>query len=120
MDEGVKRLIQRSVEASSADEAKQFASAAMDCAYAIKCSNGRVDVPDVFPESVEVPVVVNPEAEEPEVIGVLTLPREYAGFLAGSAADGNPLGLMCRVAKTKQGYDLLQMTFVGLPAEKKS
>ena len=120
MDEGVKRLVRRAVEATSAEEAKQFASAAMDCAYAIKQSNGRSDVPDIFPDSVEIPVVVNPDADEPDVIGVLTLPRSYGGYLAGGAAEGNPLGLRCMVSAGPQGYDLLQITFVGLPAQPKA
>lgn len=121
MDSGVQRLVQRAVEAQSAEEAKHFASAAMDCAYAIKCSNvrGAEQVSVEFPDSVEVPVVVNPDADEPEVIGVLTLPQSYVSFIAGSAAEGNPLGLMCRVASGSEGYNLLYITFVGLPAQPK-
>ncbi len=122
MDEGVKRLVRRAVEATSAEEAKQFASAAMDCASAIKCSNGRSAEETLveFPDSVEVPVVVNPDVDEPVLIGVLTLPRSYVGYLACNAVEGNPLGLKCRVACGPKGYELLHMAFVGLPAQPKS
>lgn len=122
MDEGVKRLVRRAVEATSAEEAKQFASAAMDCAYAIKCSNGRSGEepsPDVR-ESCSVPVVVDTDAELSPVIGAMLLSRKDVNYLAGLVVDGNQIGVKCRIASTPTGLELLQISFVGLPATPKA